>query len=114
MASKKPSKPAVQFHFTCRRTALTSIRSSNYSPSSKPCCGRSPRIPSRPPHSPSTACARPLPLVSARSPGRNVPHTLPTQDMVNLIGKCSNEPVELHQEQPFVVGDIQPRRSQVI
>src|SRR5260370_21941921 len=90
MASKRLSKLVVQFHFICRHTALTSIQSSNYLPSSKPCCGRSLPIPSRTPLSPSTACARPSPLVSARSLGLSVQHSSPTQDMVNLTGKRSN------------------------
>src|SRR3979490_973238 len=90
MASKRLSKLGVQFHFICRHTALTSIQSSNYLPNSKPCCGRSLHIPSRTPLSPSTACARPSPLVSAKSLGLSVQHSSPTQDMVNLIGKRSN------------------------
>src|SRR5260370_41203443 len=89
MASKRLSKPGVQFHFICRHTALTSIQSSNYLPNSKPCCGRSLHIPSRTPLSPSTACARPSPLVSARPLGLSVQHSSPTQDMVNLTGKRS-------------------------
>src|ERR1700674_3597213 len=89
MASKRLSKLGVQFHFICRHTALTSIQSSNYLPSSKPCCGRSLHIPSRTPPSLSTACARPSPFALARSPDLNVPHTSPIQDMVNLIGKRS-------------------------
>ena len=40
--------------------------------------------------SPSTVCARPSPLVCARSPGPSVQHSSPTQDIVNLIGKRSN------------------------
>src|SRR5260370_31708404 len=89
MASKRLSKLVVQFHFICRHTALTSIQSSNYLPNSKPCCGRSLHIPSRTPPTPSTACARPSPLVSARSLGLSVQHSSPTQDMVNLTGKRS-------------------------
>src|SRR3982075_3480295 len=89
MASKRSSKLGVQFHFICRHTALTSIQSSNYFLNSKPCCGRSLHIPSRTPLSPSTACARPSPLVSARSLGLSVQHSSPTQDMVNLTGKRS-------------------------
>src|ERR1700732_3368322 len=91
MASKRLSKLGVQFHFICRHTALTSIQSSNYLPNSKPCCGRSLHIPSRTPLSPSTACARPSPLVSARSLGLSAQHSSPTQDMVNLTGKRSRE-----------------------
>src|SRR5260370_11516436 len=90
MASKRLSKPGVQFHFICLHTALTSIQSSNYLPNSKPCCERSLPIPSRTPLSPSTACARPSPLVSARSLGLSVQHSSPTQDMVNLTGKRSS------------------------
>src|ERR1700730_12149294 len=89
MASNRPSKRGVQFHFICRHTALTSIQSSNYLPNSKPCCGRSLHIPSRTPHSPSTACARLSPLVCVRSLGLSVLHSSPTQDMVSLIGKRS-------------------------
>src|SRR4030088_1189014 len=92
MASKRLSKLGVQFHFICRHTALTSIQSSNYLPNSKPCCGRSLHIPSRTPLSPSTACARPSPLVSAKSLGLSVQHSSPTQDMVNLTGKRSSGP----------------------
>src|SRR6202158_307852 len=91
MASKRLSKLGVQFHFICRHTALTSIQSSNYLPNSKPCCGRSLHIPSRTPLSPSTACARPSPLVSATSLGLSVQHSSPTQDMVNLTGKRSSD-----------------------
>src|SRR6202790_3292553 len=90
MASKRLSKLGGAFHFLCRHTALTSIQSSNYLPNSKPCCGRSLHIPSRTPLSPSTACARPSPLVSATSLGLSVQHSSPTQDMVNLTGKRSN------------------------
>src|ERR1700681_2403970 len=95
MASKTLSKLGEQFHFICRHTALTSIQSSNYLPNSKPCCGRSLHIPSRTPLSPSTACARPSPLVSATSLGLSVQHSSPTQDMVNLTGKRSNGKVPL-------------------
>src|ERR1700674_968395 len=91
MASKRLSKLGVQFHFICRHTALTSIQSSNYLPNSKPCCGRSLHIPSRTPPTPSAACARPSPLVSARSLGLSVQHSSPTQDMVNLTGNRSND-----------------------
>src|SRR6266702_2480750 len=90
MASKRLSKHGVRFHFICRHTARTSIRSSNYFPSSKRCCGRLLHIPSRTPPSPSTACARPSPLVLVRSPALNVPHSSPIQAMVNLIGKRSS------------------------
>src|ERR1700676_2207722 len=90
MASKRLSKLGGAFHFLCRHTALTSIQSSNYLPNSKPCCGRSLHIPSRTPLSPSTACARPSPLVSATSLGLSVQHSSPTQDMVNLTGKRSS------------------------
>src|SRR5216683_4875818 len=94
MASKRPSKLAVQFHFICQHTALTSIQSSSYFPNSKPCCARSLPMPSRTPLSPSTACARPSPLVCARSLGLSVQHSSPTQDMVNLIGKRSKAAFE--------------------
>src|SRR5713226_245200 len=89
MASNRPSKLGVQFHFICRHTALTSIRSSNYLPNSKPCCGRSLHIPSRTPPSPSTACARLSPLACAKSLDLSAQHSSSTQDMVNLIGKRS-------------------------
>src|SRR6266516_1302498 len=92
MASNRPSKLGEQFHFICRHTALTSIQSSNYLPNSKPCCGRSLHIPLRTPLSPSTACARPSPLACAKSLGLSAQHSSPTQDMVNLIGNCSNWP----------------------
>src|SRR5882757_11036882 len=92
MASNRPSKLGVQFHFICRHTVPTSIQSSNYLPNSKPCCGRSLHISSRTPLSPSTACARPSPLACARSLGLSVQHSSPTQDMVNLIGNRSNAP----------------------
>ena len=46
------------------------------------------------PLSPLTACARPLPLACARSLGLSAQHSLPTQGMVNLIGKCSNQPAQ--------------------
>src|SRR5882672_3407710 len=91
MASNRPSKLGVQFHFICRHTVPTSIQSSNYLPNSKPCCGRSLHISSRTPLSPSTACARPSPLACARSLGLSVQHSSPTQDMVNLIGNRSKE-----------------------
>src|ERR1700686_2683390 len=89
MVSKRPSKLGVQFHFIYRHTALTSIQSSNYSPNSKPCCGRLLHIPSRTPLSPSTACARPSPSACAISLGLSVQHSSPTQGMVNLLGKRS-------------------------
>src|SRR5262245_1713198 len=89
MASKRPSKRGAQFYFTCQHTAPTSIRSSSFFPNSKRCCARSLRIRSKTPPSPSTVCARQSPLVLARSPGLNVPHTSPIQDMVNQIGKRS-------------------------
>ena len=82
------ARGAIPFYLPA--TAPTSIQSSNYFPSSKRCCGRSPHIPSRTPLSPSTACARPSPLVLDRSPDLNVRHSSPIQDMVNLIGKRSN------------------------
>src|ERR1700681_77170 len=91
MASKRLSKLGVQFHFICRHTALTSIRSSYYLPNSKPCCGRSLHIPSRTPPSPSTACARPSPLACAKSLGLSAQHSSSTQDIVNLIGKRSSK-----------------------
>src|ERR1700730_16793831 len=94
MASKRPSKLGVQFHFICRHTALTSIQSSNYFPNLRPCCGRSLHILSRTPLSPSTACARPSPPVCARSLGLSVQHSSSIQDMVNLIGKCSKEGIK--------------------
>src|SRR5258708_22577300 len=90
MASNRPSKLGVQFHFICRHTVPTSIQSSNYLPNSKPCCARSLHISSRTPLSPSTACARPSPLACARSLGLSVQHSSPTQDMVNLIGNRSS------------------------
>src|SRR5262245_19743402 len=92
MASKRPSKRGAQFYFTCQHTAPTSIRSSSFFPNSRRCCARSLRIRSKTPPSPSTVCARQSPLVLARSPGLNVPHTSPIQDMVNQIGKRSGEP----------------------
>src|ERR1700732_1697113 len=98
MASNRPSKLGVQFHFICRRTALTSIQSSNYLPNSKPCSERSLRILSRIPLSPLTACARPLPFACARSLGLSAQHSLPTQGMVNLIGKCSSDKPLTEQE----------------
>src|SRR5712672_2527357 len=91
MASMRPSKLGMQLHFICRHTALTSIQSSNYFPNSKPCCGRSLHILSRTRLSPSTACARLSLLVCAISLGLSVLHSSPTQDMVSLIGKRSNE-----------------------
>src|SRR3984893_11633437 len=96
MGSKTPSRLGGQFHFIWRHTALTSIQSSNYSPNSKPYCGRSLHIPSRTPLSPSTACARPSPLVCARYLGLSVQHSLPTQDMVNLIEERSRLSIAPH------------------
>src|SRR5258705_7493262 len=107
MASNRPSKLGVQFHFICRHTVPTSIQSSNYLPNSKPCCGRSLHISSRTPLSPSTACARPSPLACARSLGLSVQHSSPTQDMVNLIGNRSN-PLNCKLA-PFIFGDDPPR-----
>src|SRR5467141_2927976 len=90
MASNRPSKLGVQFYFICRRTALTSIQSSNYLPNSRPCRGRSLHLPLRTQLSPSTACATPSPLACVKSLGPSAQHSSPTQDMVNLIGKRSN------------------------
>src|ERR1700676_3417973 len=116
MASKRLSKLGVQFHFICRHTALTSIQSSNYLPNSKPCCGRSLHIPSRTPLSPSTACARPSPLVSATSLGLSVQHSSPTQDMVNLTGKRSSVRIEQLVAVDLVVADVLLpfRRDQIL
>src|SRR6266568_2635113 len=110
MASKRLSKHGVRFHFICRHTARTSIRSSNYFPSSKRCCGRLLHIPSRPPPSPSTACARPSPLVLVRSPALNVPHSSPIQAMVNLIGKRSSQPGNDVVAQPIGQVAVVPER----
>ena len=83
---KKQSRPAAQFRFISPPTAPTWIRSSNDSPSSRPCCAKSPHTLSRTAHSPSHASARPSPGVSIKSPGPNALHTSQIRDMVNLNG----------------------------
>ena len=80
------ARGAIPFYLPAYSPDLNPIE--QFFPSSKRCCVRSLRIRSKTPPSPSTACARQSPLVLATSPGLNVPHTSPIQDMVNLAGNA--------------------------
>ena len=65
------SEPASSF---CRNTPPTSIQSSRSSPSSKPCCARAEREPTKPSQTPA-----PKSLLNINQP--NAPHTSGTQAM---------------------------------